>query len=176
MPQIIEKFYWDTPGDLIVLTHGGAYPQVPIPAGIESFQGTELESQIVVAMKLRDADNNVIGVGSELEFVDERGNLQVFFTFVIPSRGTIFVHAVKGVAPELAEIFGNVAQTGESWTGDLPIVSTIGPGTDGRGVIVGGTGEFAGATGSQQQTIQFATINPDGPIARQEELLTIELP
>lgn len=175
MTKRTESFHWRSPDDVITFTHGGTLPQALIPPGIEDLRGSPIERQVIVAMKLRDAAGNLIGAGSELEYLDDDGRLQVFFTFVIPSRGTLFVHEVKGVDPELAEIFGAVAQTGKSWSGELSVVSTVGPSEQGLGVVVGGTGEFAGATGTMRQLINFKSISPDGPVAEQEEAFTFDL-
>lgn len=171
----VERFYWSTPDDVIAITHDGSVAQAPYPPGIESLAETPLKNQVAILTKIRDADGNEIGVASELEWLTEDNKLHVAFTITLPNRGVLVSYQTKDYAhPALLELFGEVTATGKPWEGDLPVVGTSGPSTEGRGVILGGSGEFAGATGSMFQTMTFRRIDTTGAVAHNEETYHID--
>jgi hypothetical protein len=178
MGERVERLHWKTPDDIVALTNAGAPPLPPvIPADIATLAGTGIELAQGVMMTLRDDTGRVVGLGSELEVypTEPDGLLEVWFTMMLPGRGTLFVHETKRYAdPGLMEIFAKVAATGEPWEGELDVVSTAGPGPGGLGLIVSGTGEFEGVTGTQSQTMGFRRVPADGfPVVETVETLTI---
>jgi hypothetical protein len=178
MSMRVERLCWNTPDDIIALTNAGAPPLPPvIPGDLATLAGTGIETAQGVMMKLRDEIGQVVGLGTELEVypTDPDGLLEVWFTMMLPGRGTLFVHETKRYAdPALMEVFAKVAATGEGWEGILDVVSTAGPGPDGLGVIVSGTGEFEGVSGTQSQTMGFRRVPADGfPVVETVETLTL---
>lgn len=174
----VERVVWNTPDDIVALTNAGAPPLPPlIPDNVAALGGTGIEMAQGVMMKLRDETGRIIGLGSELEIypADPDGLLEVWFTMMLPGRGTLFIHQTKRYAdPALMEVFGKVAETGQAWEGVLDVVSTAGPGPDGLGVVMAGTGEFEGVTGTQSQTMGFRRVPPDGfPVVEAVETLTL---
>ena len=177
--QRVERLYWNTPDDIVALTNAGSPPLPPlIPAHVADLAGTGIETAQGVMMKLRDGTGRVVGLGSELEvYPNEPGGLlEVWFTMMLPGRGTLFVHELKRYDdPALTEIFGQVVASGEAWEGTLDVVSTAGPGPDGLGVIMSGTGEFEGVSGTQSQMMGFRRIPTDGfPVVETVETLTFQ--
>jgi cytochrome P450 len=171
----IERFYWSTLDDILAITHDGSVAQPLFPKGIESLADTPIKNQVGVMMKLRDAEGNVVGLGSELEWLTDDGKLVVHFTITIPGRGVLVAHQIKEYAhPALLSVFGKVQESGEPWTGDMAVVATCGPSERGMGVIIAGTGEFAGAKGTMKQTMNFKRIAAEGATAVNEEVYFIE--
>jgi hypothetical protein len=66
---------------------------------------------------------------------------------VLPTRGTIYAAQIEDAGSLGKEILPAVV-LGKEWNGQANFVSTAGPGPEGRGIIVGGTGEFSGVSGS----------------------------
>ncbi|WP_111510836.1 hypothetical protein [Mycobacterium kyogaense] len=166
---VVKRFYWSTPDDVIAITHDGSVAQPPFPPGIENLADTPLKNQVAILTKIRDADGRGIGIGSELEWTDGE-TLHVAFTITLPGRGVLVSYQTKNYAhPDLIELFGKVASTGEPWSGELPVVATDGPASRGRGQIIGGTGEFEGAAGSMYQTMNFRRIDASGAVSFNEE-------
>lgn len=171
--EIIERFYWHCPKDILAITHGGQIEMPLIPPGIASLAGTAAERQIAVLIRLTDADGRPIGVGCELEITAPPGQgdeLEVYFTFTIPGRGALVVYETKNYAnPAITSAIDEVTRTG-SWTGEIKVVQTTGP-DKGRGVVIAATGEFEGMTGHLQQISTFRRMSPDGgDISNCEEL------
>jgi hypothetical protein len=143
--------YWDVPGDILALTQGGHVPIVYYPADIRSLAGTGAETQLFLGVTIRDDKGAVIGVGSELETFhlpyDERLAHDTVWTVMLPGRGTIVAHELEDSTPDVVEFFRSIQKAGGTWSGSFEARSTVGPGKDGLGVIIGGTGEFEGAQG-----------------------------
>jgi hypothetical protein len=164
---LTESIYWNSPDDILASTDGGQlrFPGL-LPPGMRSLAGTGLESVLNIMMLLRDETGKVIGSGSELEVLPGRGSpgpRDVYLTIVLPGRGSLFVHQRKNmVDPRRAEIWKLVEETGQPWEGELSIVSTVGPGPDGRAIVLAGTDEFAGVTGTMFQTSIMRRVEVNG--------------
>jgi hypothetical protein len=72
---------------------------------------------------------------------------------VLPARGTIYVAQIEDARSIGMEILPKV-MLGKEWNGRADFVSTVGPDARSRGVIVGGTRQFEGITGS------FVEVSP----------------
>ncbi len=174
----VERFYWNSPGDILALTHDGRLPMPLVPDGMRSLKDTGIDRQVGVMMLLRDESQNIVGLGSELEILSEDlGPFDVYFTIVVPNRGAIFIEEVKTyVNPDAAAIIDEVTRTGEPWTGHLPIIGTCGPSPERRGVIVGGAGLYAGVTGTMRQIMNFSRFEADRSVSLCCEELEIVWP
>lgn len=176
----VEKFYWSMPDDLLARTHGGQVPGPLTPPGITGFAGTSVSSMLGMMMTIRDESGAAVGIASELEVWPVEGTMvdlmqaagpatdircQVWFSIVTRDRGALFGYETKDLAnPTMSSLFGNVAQSGKEWTGDVSVVTTNGP-VERKGIVVGGTGDFSGAKGTFTQTIEIRHIPVDGMTA-----------
>jgi hypothetical protein len=162
----IERIYWNSPADVFAITNaqGAGVPRL-IPDTMRSLAGTGLvERTLNVMMMFRDESGTPIGMGSELEILPGTGDssLEVFLTIALVGRGSLFVHELKNYAqPDRARIWSDVQETGKPWSGSLPVVSTVGPAVGNRGVILAGTGEFEGVTGTQYQTSTMRSVTKE---------------
>jgi hypothetical protein len=174
----VERYYWNSPGDILALTHDGRLPMPLEPAGMRSLHGTGIDQQVGVMMLLRDEAQTIVGLGSELEVLSpDLGPFDVYFTIVIPGRGAIFIEEVKSyVNPEAGAIIENVVKTGEPWTGELAVIGTCGPSPDRQGVIVGGSGVYAGVSGTMRQIMNFKRFEADRSVSLCCEELTLVWP
>lgn len=84
---------------------------------------------------------------------------------------------LAGAAGTLAISFANpfaprarTTALAKTWDQPWTFTTTTGPRPDGRGTIVGGTGEFEGITGSFVEVTHLKRFTPDGQLA-----LTMEL-
>jgi len=172
--EIVERFYWHCPTDILAITHGGQIQMPLIPPGIPSLAGTGAERQIAVLIRLNNADGRPIGVGCELEITappGEGNELEVYFTITLPGRGALVVYETKSYQnPALKPATDEIARSG-SWSGELNVMQTIGPDC-GRGVVIAATGEFEGARGHLQQISTFRRLGDadGGDVDNCEEL------
>jgi hypothetical protein len=150
---LVEELYWDSPGDIFAFTTGGDFPpHMHVPVGILSFKGTELDTSVCACMRLRDKSGKVVGFGSELEVIATEAGapVDVYFTIVLPGRGTLFFQTFKK----------NEDLTSNAPGGEWTFRPTVGPGKDGKSVMLHGTGEFEGVQGSHFQEVHIFHLEP----------------
>jgi hypothetical protein len=167
-----ERVYWSYPDDVYALTDAEWRPGLTsrlVPEGMRSLVGTGplVERLHTVMMVVHDEDGAPIGMETELEVLprpDEPQLMEVFLTLSLPGRGSLFVRELKLFGePHRDKIWEEVKATGNPWTGELKTTLSVGPGGENnRGVVLAGTGEFEGATGTQYQTSTIREIRPDG--------------
>ncbi len=164
----VESFVIEAPGDGIAVTNSGKLALMPFPPGIARFTEPRIEKSLAVLAKLRDARGEVIGYASELEVFTEtdlsKGDVvwNTDWTLVIPARGALFLHQQEHAGELFPKVIAPTMQSGEDWVGDWTVITTVGPQPDGRGAIVGGTGEFAGARGSFVEIDRLTRFTPKG--------------
>ena len=141
-------------GDAIAATHGGAFPFKPFPEGIPALADPNLASAFGLIIKIRDGAENVVGFGTELEVALPESRLlfgrvmtDTYWTIVLPGRGTLFLYETEDNWNLVKNVYLPMLATGRDWEGEWRNVNTVGPRRDWHGVIEGGTGEFAGASG-----------------------------
>jgi hypothetical protein len=151
----VQWFFLDVPGHEVALTHGGIVPMARFPAGIAALGERNIRLGLGLITKLRDVTDEVVGFATELEAASPATSLSqgrimtdTFWTVVVPGRGTLFLHETEENWNLLTRIALPALLLRRDWTGDWTNVNTVGPRPDGRGAVIGGTGEFAGAQGS----------------------------
>jgi hypothetical protein len=144
----VEVFQYSTSQDLIANTNDPNNPILaPSPAGISPLEEPEISSGGLIAIKIRDQNDELVGFGTEQEVIDMVGaSALTTYTLTLPGRGTLMLEQTEDFSPLFAEIYDMLddAELVRSYDPPLAVLTTK-PGT---GRIVGGTGEFAHARGS----------------------------
>lgn len=170
------SFFIDGPADFVSLSHSGAAPIKPVPAHIRPLQPARNGNSLGLTATLRDASGEVVGLASELEdfpiadTFDSATVWDTYWTVVINGRGSLLLHEKESLGPDLGRIFGETLQGTQDWTGNFVHASNVGPSPDGYGVIVGGAGEFAGATGFFEEIGTLRRFTPEGDLDASIEL------
>lgn len=145
-----EAFYWDVEG-IFALTDGGFVFIEQIPKGIKTLVDTPAEGLLLLGAFMEDEAGNVVGIGSELEeFVQplrSDGKHDATWTLKLAGRGTLIGHQIEITTEETKSFLGQIREMDKPWSGEYVARGTIGPAKNGMGIIMGGTGEFEGATG-----------------------------
>ncbi len=164
-------FHMDAPQDGIATTHSGDKPLPLYPAGIGTLSDPAIANGFVLLTRLRDASGAVIGFTSEQEVVSAESNLaagklmtQSSWTLTIPGRGTIFLYETEDQSEFLAKAGLPALTQGIEWNQEWTFVTTSGPHASGKGVIVGGTDEFAGITGTFSEVTHLTHFTPKGEL------------
>lgn len=147
-PPITEIFRYSTSRDLIANTNASTNPILaPSPAGIVPLDDPAISDGAMIAFKLHDDDDQLVGFGTEQEVLDMvDASSETTYTLTLPGRGTLMLAQLEDFAPLFAEI-GDMLADGElvrDYDPPLSVITTK-PQT---GRIIGGTGEFLGARGS----------------------------
>ncbi|WP_432036319.1 hypothetical protein [Streptomyces cucumeris] len=147
--------------------HGGLTPAAPFPPGVARFADARLRRTLAFGGLLRDAEGVVVGYGTELETLlpestPEPGIMRSRGAWLLhlPGRGTIFHGEVEDKTDVAATIFQPALESGKPWVGDRSVVSTVGPGKGGRGVVGGGTEEFEGIRGRGAERARVRRFDP----------------
>lgn len=172
------SFYLRTTQDLLSISHGGVIPLGNYPEGIPTLAKTGIPDMLAFTATLRDANGQHIGVASELEdFPNHTPNYKgpyiwdTLWTLMIHNRGSLYLVQQEKMAEEDIAMFLRVKETGETWEGETPPHSTTyGPLPEGYGIIVGGSGEFEGATGKFQEIATLYSFTPEGVLDAKLEL------
>lgn len=160
-----ETFFVRMPGDVISVTHGGAVGLKPFPEGVPALTDPALKTALALTVRIRNEEGEVIGFASELEDFpggkDPAAKWNAWWTVVIPGRGSLFAFEEEAIPAAHAPAFESVAG-GKDWQGSIGAQVAVGPGKDGKGVILGGEGEFAGARGSIAEFTTLEGLTTDG--------------
>ena len=137
--------------------------------------------------RLRDTDDNVIGVASRLAgtggAIADPGRSASNWLLVIPSRGALFLAqtdvldtTVRGEITAAGAVAVAPAQTAAFWADRQRLrVTATAPATTGAattGKVLRGTSEFAGLEGSFTETWDLEEVNADGSTRGRIQLST----
>lgn len=175
--HVTESFFIELPTDGIAITHGGDMALGTGPPGIALLQEAQVKNGLAMLAKLRDVNNLVVGFTSELETFPKGADLlnddvvwDTNWTLMIPGRGSLYLSQQEHSGELGAKVVNPVLESGEAWRGEWTVTTTVGPRPDGYGIIVGGAGEFAGATGKFIEIVTLTAFEPAGVMIGRVEL------
>jgi len=163
-----SEYFIELPGDILSLTHGFAGGIGRTPAAITSLEDSEISHMLGFTARIRDVDGKLVGLASELEiFPDDKGirpniTWKTDWTVNTP-QGTLFMYEKERIPTAHLPAFASV-MAGKNWTGSLPAQVSVGPHPSGRGVIIGGTGIYAGASGTFIEKVELRDLTTEGAI------------
>jgi hypothetical protein len=163
-----ESFYFRSPEDGIAVTHAGRLPVVIAPPGVVALSEPAIDRGFALILNVHDANGEIIGFAAELEVHPEGDMLaqdlrwETDWVLVIPGRGMLILNQQEHSGELGPRVINTIRETGSDWVGDWTVQTTVGPLANGRGVIVGGTGEFAGARGSFIEIDHLTRYSVDG--------------
>lgn len=165
----VLSFHSTMPEHAVAVTHSGHVGLGFFPAGIPKFTEPGIRTGLIANLKLTDQNGEVIGFASELELFPEASpaaaddvRWNTGWALALTGRGMIFLDQIErsgGLGPKVIQ---PTAASGKDWQGDWLITTTVGPLESGRGRIVGGTGEFAGISGSFVEIDRLTRFTVDG--------------
>lgn len=173
-----DSFALNITGDNLLATHGGAFPFRPFPPALPELADLALHDVFALVTKFRAGpDGDVIGFGTELEIAHAGSSLlrgrvmtHTLWSVVVPGRGTLHLYQVENNWRLLKRVVLPMLLTGRPFTGDFAGVNTLGPLPDYRGIVIGGTRDFAGLTGTFVEMGNLHELHPNGTVSGQMEL------
>jgi hypothetical protein len=165
---VIESFFFRSPEDGIAVTHSGRLPLGIAPPGVVALSEPAIERGFALILNMHDANGDIIGFGVELEVHPEGDMLaedlrwETEWVLVIPGRGMLILNQQEHSGELGPKVINAIRETGSDWVGDWTVQTTVGPLANGRGVIVGGTEEFAEVTGSFIEIDHLTRYTVDG--------------
>lgn len=165
--QVMNFFMDGSNGDLLSLTHGGAVGLATTPDGIAMIQEELLQPGLALTSILRNADGDAVALASEIEFFPNGQKpgveWETYWTLYIPGQGSLFGFETEAIPAEHIPPFVQRAE-GTAWSGSIRAKIGSGPRDDGWGVIIGGTGDFEGATGKFAEFYTLKNLPLEGGI------------
>lgn len=162
-----RQFFAATPDDVVFLTHEGTMPIGPSPAGMPRLSEPELRTGFALGAKLRDNNGKLLGFITELEYLLPDSDIgagrlrnYTLWTAFLPGRGSIIFGERERQDTFVTTVLKPAMETGRPWVGDFTLTTTV----PGSGVIVGGTGEFAGITGTGVEVGHIRRFDPAGRV------------
>lgn len=164
------SFFLSTTKDLLSMSHGGTVPLAAFPAEIPSLAGTPVANMLALTSVIRDETGTAVGIASELEefpAIVPEGTPMIWdtlWTLMVRGRGSLYLYQQETMILEDVEIFSGAINSGLTWKGSRTHATTHGPLPRGRGVVKGGTGEFAGVSGTFQEIVTLREFTPQGDL------------
>jgi hypothetical protein len=150
-----ETLYIDTVKHLVAATHPGDKPIPTFPSDIPKLSDPALKPSFALLAKVADKSGRIIGFCSEQEDVNADSNIlqgkmimNTTWTVTLPGRGTLFLAEIENASEFARKVVAPALILKREWNEPWTFVTTVGPSPEGRGVIVGGTGEFEGVKGT----------------------------
>jgi hypothetical protein len=173
-----ESFFLNITGDNVLATHGGAFPIKPFPEGIAPLGNGQVPNTFALVTKFREQpDGEIVAFGTELEiahpdssFVRGKIMTHTLWSIVVPGRGALHLYQTENNWRLFKQVILPMLISGTAFEGEFTGVNTLGPLDGYRGLIVGGTGEFAGTTGSFIEIGTLRQLTPDGSMKGLMEL------
>ncbi|MBL1096619.1 hypothetical protein [Streptomyces coffeae] len=164
---IEESFFARVPKDGVFETHRGNLPLAVFPSGIAKFTEPKLRKAFALGGKIRDKNGKVVGFSTEIEevlpktdFASGKMLTHTVWTLFFPGRGSLVLDQIENSTKVATKVFKPAFAGKKPWVGKLNATTTAGPRKDGRGVILGGTGEFAGIRGSGVEIADLRRFDP----------------
>ena len=182
--QTVMLSYSAVASDAIMYTNDGESRIDPIPEKVQQLWEAPIRQTSTMATVLRDARNQVAGLGIKISSAAESTRLlngellvdSIWYVY-LPGRGSFFVEQSENYWDYLRDIvLPAYRSSGGTWKGKWMGNITAGPGALGTARVVGGSGEFAGMEMLAVETLSVSAWRvEDGPLAAEGQL-TIELP
>ncbi|MBY0563156.1 MAG: hypothetical protein K2P58_03130 [Hyphomonadaceae bacterium] len=175
-PTSQVSFVIEAPADFIALTHGGGAPLRQAPPGIATLADTPIPNALALTARVRDGAGRIVGLATELEDFPPASSpggeavWDTYWTVMVVGKGTLFLHQTESLGATVGRVFREAASEGRGWTGSHTESSTVGPVAGRHGEIVGGTGDFAGASGTFREIGALRSLSSDGDIEATIEL------
>lgn len=146
--------------------------------GEDSLWEETINRSALLAIVLRDDDGTPAAVATRLMAASSDTDLLLkgaivndYWLLTLPGEGTVFLHADTNLWPFLKNTLLPVWYLGRPWNGPTDLQPTMGPGPDGMGVALGGTGRFTSADGTAVESYTLTDLDPaNGRVTASAEL------
>jgi hypothetical protein len=177
-PGEVVYHYASPVGAGIAFTHGPQSRLPSHPSSIPNLWEAAINQSALSVIVLDAADGTPAAVASRVSYPSEDSELlfggallEDDWLISIPGQGSLFVSGRSNWWPFLREAGIPVWYFNQPWAGPIVLTPTVGPGPDGRGLVRGASGQFAGVSGSAAERYQIEEFdNRVGPRQLRGEL------
>jgi hypothetical protein len=158
--------HYGLPGDALQFVAGSRVTLPSWPHGEDALWEETIASSALLAIVLRDDHGAPTAIATRLMAASRGTDLLLsgalvsdYWLLTVPDEGTMFLHADTNLWPFLKDTLVPVWYLNRPWNGPTDIRPTMGPGADGTGVMLGGTGRFAGAAGTAVEDYTLTALD-----------------
>lgn len=152
-----DSYFYDNELEHFAMSHAGKLP-VPIkPSGVQGLWESAVNGAVLTVFPLANSDGKIVALASRVSALSEDSDLLLRgaktsndWLLSFPGRGTLFVDDRENLSDLIRYGVVPVWLFRQAWGGSRELLATTGPDA-GSAQVLGGTGEFANASGRLRQ-------------------------
>jgi len=182
--EVITLSFANIPVESIVYTNDGESMQAPYPEKVLQLWEAPIRSTSAMATVMRDARNQVAGIGVKFSSDSESTRLltgeaivdSVWYVY-LPEHGSLFIEQTENYFPFVREVaFPAWRSSASSWRGNWLGNLTAGPGALGTAAVTGGSGRVKGLKMEGVESMSVRAFSAETGLVSSEGRLLIEMP
>jgi hypothetical protein len=182
--QVITLSYATVPAESIVYTNDGESLQPPHPEKVLQLWEPPIRMTSAMATVVRDARNQVAGIGVKFMSNSESTRLlrgeaivdSVWYVY-LPEHGSMFIEQTENYFPLIREVaFPAWRSSANSWRGQWSGNLTAGPGALGTAKVSGGSGKLEGLSMEGVESMTVKAFSAETGLVSADGRLIIALP
>jgi hypothetical protein len=182
--QVITLNFANVPAESIVYTNDGESVQAPHPEKVLQLWEAPIRMTSAMATVMRDARNQVAGIGVKFMSNSESTRLlrgeaivdSVWYVY-LPEHGSMFIEQTENYFPLIREVaFPAWRSSASSWRGNWFGDLTAGPGALGTAKVTGGSGRLKGLGMEGVESMTVNAFSTEAGLVSADGRLIIEMP
>ena len=182
--EVITLNFANVPAESIAYTNDGESLHEPHPEKVLQLWEAPIRSTRAMATVMRDARNQVAGIGVKFSSDSESTRLlkgevivdSVWYVY-LPEHGSLFIQQTENYFPFVREVaFPAWRSSASSWRGTWNGDLTVGPGALGTAAVTGGSGRVKGLRMEGVESMSVRAFSADIGLVSSQGRLIIEMP
>jgi len=182
--EVITLNFANVPAESIAYTNDGESLHEPHPEKVLQLWEAPIRSTSAMATVMRDARNQVAGIGVKFSSDSESTRLlkgevivdSVWYVY-LPEHGSLFIQQTENYFPFVREVaFPAWRSSASSWRGTWNGYLTVGPGALGTAAVTGGSGRVKGLRMEGVESMSARAFSADLGLVSSQGRLIIEMP
>jgi len=182
--EVITLNFANVPAESIAYTNDGESLQAPYPEKVLQLWEAPIRMTSAMATVMRDARNQVAGIGVKFMSNSESTRLlrgeaivdSVWYVYM-PEHGSMFIEQTENYFPFVREVaFPAWRSSANSWRGNWFGDLTAGPGALGTAKVTGGSGRLIGLSMEGVESMTIKAFSSDAGLVSAEGRLIVAMP
>lgn len=182
--EVMTLNFDNVPAESIVYTNDGESVQAPYPEKVLQLWEAPIRMTSAMATVMRDARNQVAGIGVKFMSNSESTRLlhgeaivdSVWYVY-LPEHGSMFIEQTENYFPLIREVaFPAWRSSANSWRGSWFGDLTAGPGALGTAKVSGGSGRLEGLSMEGVESMTVRAFSADAGLVSADGRLIVAMP
>jgi hypothetical protein len=152
-----DSYFYDSELEHFAMSHAGKLPVPMKPSLVQGLWESAVNGAVLTVFPLMNSDGEMVALASRISALSEDSDLLLRgaktnndWLLSFPGRGTLFIDDRENLSDLVRHGVVPVWLLRQAWGGSRELLATTGPDA-GSAQILGGTGEFANASGRMRQ-------------------------